>query len=137
MSRFKLAVSFMVAALTTFAVPAFAQDHGHEHGEKKDLGTTTVAGLKMTVSQMGDIKPGNETAFDIELAKGQAKPKALRLWVGVASGEGSVKSKATLEERHLDVHAEIPQRLPAGSQLWIEVEPKEGKKAKASFALKK
>lgn len=33
---------------------------GHAHGEKKDLGTTTVAGLKLGVAQMGEVKPGSQ-----------------------------------------------------------------------------
>jgi hypothetical protein len=112
--------------------------HGHEsHGEKKDLGTTTVAGLKLKVAQMGEAKAGTEGFFEIALEKGQAKPKALRCWVGNAAAEGSVKTKGSAEEGVYDLHVEIPKKLSANSQFWIDIESAEGKRAKAAFDLKK
>lgn len=109
---------------------------GHAHGEKKDLGTTTVAGMKLGVAQMGEVKAGSQAVFEVKLEAGQEKPKALRLWVGNASAEGSVKAKATGEGPDYDVHVEVPKTLPQGSQLWLDVEPATGKKAKAAFAFK-
>jgi hypothetical protein len=139
MKAIKFTVGCAVALLATLVAPAYAQhhDHGHAHGEKKDLGTTTIAGLKLTVSQMGTITPGGEGVFEVSLGKGQPKPKAIRLWVGVPSGEGSVKAKATSENQDYDVHVEVPKTLPENSRLWVEVEPATGKKFKLGLGLRK
>jgi hypothetical protein len=74
------------AALALLAAPTagFAQDphaghtHGHAHGAetlKADLGTTTLAGLEITVTQGNLAEPGKEVAFDIT-ARGAAPPQS-------------------------------------------------------------
>jgi len=117
-------------------------DHGHEHaddhghGEHKDLGTTTVAGLKFQVYQMGKVE-GKEGIFGIVLAKGIKAPEAIRVWVGVSSAEGSVKTRAEGKGPVYDLHVELPNPMPAKAQFWVEVQPVEGKKQKAAFDIKK
>lgn len=112
-------------------------DHdSHGHGTAQDLGTTTVAGVKLTVVQEGEVKPGGEAAFEIELNEGQKKPRAVRVWVGIESARGSVKAKAEAKDQGFHAHVEVPKKLPEGSRLWIEVDPGEGKREKASFELK-
>lgn len=109
----------------------------HGHGTLEDLGTTTVAGVKMSVGQMGEVKEGSEGVFEICLEKGQEKPRAVRVWVGTASAQGSVKSKAEPDGDQYHAHVEVPKSLPKDAQLWIEVEPEKGKKQKAGFPLKR
>ena len=110
---------------------------GDEHkGEKKDLGKKEIAGYTVQVSQVGEVKAGEEAVFVITLSGGGGKPKAIRGWVGVESGERSIKSKAHDEEKEYHLHHEVSKPMPAKSMLWVEVETSAGKK-KGSFALKK
>lgn len=114
----------------------------HEHkedehkGEKKDLGKKEIGGYTVQVAQVGDVKAGEEAVFVITLSGGSGKPKAIRGWVGVESGERSIKSKAEDEEKEYHLHHEVSKPMPAKSMLWVEVETSAGKK-KGSFALKK
>ncbi len=109
---------------------------GHAHGDAKDLGTTTIASLKVNVSQMGDVAAGGHGVFEITPAAGQTDPKALRVWLGAENGAGSVKAKAAKAGDAYDVHVEVPKVLTTESRLWVEVEPATGKKEKVGFALK-
>ncbi len=111
------------------------KDHHDPAIKKQDFGTTTVASLKFeSITQEGAIMAGEEGAFDVVIAEGQKPPKAMRAWIGVASGQGSVKTKLEKEpNRHYHSHVEVPETIPAGSQYWLEVEPEKGPKAKTSF----
>ena len=114
----------------------------HEHtedehkGERKDLGKKEIGGYTVQVAQVGEVKAGEEAVFVITLSGGGGKPKAIRGWVGVESGERSIKSKAEDEEKEYHLHHEVSKPMPAKSMLWVEVETSAGKK-KGSFALKK
>ncbi len=127
------------AAQTAKPADANKKEHKHDHHgpdvKTKDLGTTTIAGVKLEkVTQEGPIIPGQEGAFDVIIAKGQKPPKALRAWIGTTSAEGSVKTRLEKEpNRHYHSHVEVPKPLPAGSQYWLEVEPEQGLKARAAF----
>ena len=118
------------------AAPSAAATGGDLHGEEKDLGTTTIAGLKMTVSQMGDVKAAGRAVFEVTPAAGQAEAKAVRVWVGSESGAGSVKAKAAKAGEAYDAHVEVPKALTPETRLWVEVEPATGKKEKVGFSLK-
>lgn len=112
-------------------------EHDDEHkGEKKHLGKKEIGGYTVQVAQVGDVKAGEEAVFVITLSGGSGKPKAIRGWVGVESGERSIKSKAEDEKKEYHLHHEVSKPMPAKSMLWIEVETSSGKK-KGSFALKK
>ena len=119
------------------AAPSAGESGGHAHGDAKDLGTTTIANLKVTVSQMGDVKAGGHAVFEVTPAAGQAEAKAVRVWVGSESGAGSVKAKAAKAGDAYDAHVEVPKALTADTRVWVEVEPATGKKEKAGFSLKK
>jgi hypothetical protein len=136
------------AALALLAAPTagFAQDphaghtHGHAHGAetlKADLGTTTLAGLEITVTQGNLAEPGKEVAFDIT-ARGAAPPKAIRGWIGSADAKGALKTKADKEkDGTYHLHAEAPKTLAPADMLHIEVEPAQGPRARAAFDIKR
>ena len=110
-------------------------DHDEEHkGEKKDLGKQQIGGYTVHATQIGDVKPGEEAIFILTLA-GPGKPKAVRGWVGVESGERSIKSKAEDEGKEFHLHHQVSKPLPARSKLWVEIETASGKKS-GSFAHK-
>ena len=120
-------------------------DHKHDHkkdgkeeehkGEKKDLGKLKVGTYEVQVTQVGDVKAGEEAIFVIK-PKGEGEPKAVRAWVGVETGQGSIKTKAEEEkEGEWHAHHKVSKPMPAKSKLWIELETAAGK-PKAAFDLK-
>lgn len=111
-------------------------DHGHAHGKPQDLGTTTVEGLKLQAFQLGGLAE-KEAVFEVALAKGADKPRAVRFWVGVESAEGSVKARAEGDGTSYEAHVELPEPMPKNAQFWVEIQSAEGKRSKTAFDLKK
>ena len=119
---------------------ALADDKKHEHkdgekdehkGEKKDLGKKKIGDYEVQVTQVVEVEPGKEAVFVIK-PKGQGEPKAVRAWVGVDSGKGSIKTKAEEEkEGEWHAHHQVSKPLPPKNQLWIELETGAGKKMAA------
>ena len=138
MKQLLVAVAICMAATGALAQDKHdhAHDETHSHGEHQDLGTTTVAGIKFEASQLGKLSD-KEGVFEVTLAKGTSQPKAVRIWVGSESAEGSVKAKAEGSGTEFEAHVELPTPLPKDAMMWVEIQPADGKKAKASFALKR
>ena len=110
-----------------------------DHPNQITLGETTSNGLKFKAMQDEPIKAGGEGAFDLLITgyPAGAKPKAVRFWVGVESGQGSAKAKAQEESPdNWHTHVEVPNPLPAGSKFWAQVDPASGAAFKVSFDLK-
>lgn len=113
--------------------PASAAKEGDAHaGPMHDLGSRQAGGHTVKATQFGALKPGGETVFELVVTGGAGKPSAVRVWVGTEAGEGSAKVKAGVDGDDYDVHVDVPATLPAGSELWVEVETA-GTKATASF----
>lgn len=117
-------------------------DDKHEHkegddhkGAKHDLGQKAIGAFTVNVAQFGEIKAGEEAVFVVALVGSADKPKAVRGWVGVESGERSIKSKAEDEGKEYHLHHPVSKALPEKAKLWIELETSTGK-AKAAFDLK-
>ena len=109
---------------------------GDEHtGPRHELGTQTIGGHSVKAARFGDLKPGAEAIVELKVTGGTGKPKAVRAWIGTEGGEGSAKTRGEAEGDDYDLHIELPQTLPAGSKLWVEIETDAGK-PKASFDLK-
>lgn len=110
-------------------------DDNHHKGEKKELGEKAIGAFTVHVIQQGDVKAGEEAVFVLVLSGSSEKPKAVRGWVGVESGEKSIKSKAEDEGKEFHLHHPVSKPLPEKSKLWIEIETSSGK-TKASFDTK-
>ena len=112
-------------------------DHKEEEhkGERKDLGKQTISGYTVQATQVGEAKPGGEAVFILAVSGGQGNPKAVRGWVGVESGERSIKTKAEDEGKEYHLHHPVSKPLPNNSKLWVEVETASGRK-RGSFAYK-
>ena len=107
----------------------------HDHGPVKQLGEKSADGFTIRASRQGDIVEGDDAPVDVSVT-GAAKPIAtVRFWIGSRDARGSVKAKAELEKDNWHSHVEVPKPLPAGSELWVEVEAEGGKKIAVSFAL--
>ena len=118
-----------------------AADHDHakptdggEHGATIELGEQDAGGFKIRASRDGDVKAGAGAAIDVWVNGGKAG-NAVRFWIGTEDAKGSIKAKAEVEVDHWHTHAEVPDPLPAGSKLWIEVDAEGGAKTTVSFDL--
>jgi hypothetical protein len=119
------------------AKPAPAPGAGH-HGKMLQLGSGTAGAFAIRASrEEGAIKAGGDAPVDVAVTAGP-KVVAVRLWIGLEDGKASIKALAELEElgNTWHTHVEVPDPLPAGSKLWVEVEGEGGAKSVASFDLK-
>lgn len=122
------------------AKPNDGAGHG---GAIIELGTTKIGDLTVRASRdKGDIKAGGDAPIDVWLTTADDKPAtvtAVRFWLGTEDAKGSVKAKADIEDpkqpNHWHTHADVPNPIPSGMKLWVEIESKDGKKV-GSFDLK-
>lgn len=128
-------------------------DHDHDHGEGSDhdhdgedhddhaseerteVGTAKIGGHNVTLAVLGDVEAGHEAVLDVEVEGGAVA--AVRAWVGVSSGRGSLKARIDGKEGDYHGHIEVPGKLPEGSEIWVELEDADGKKARTSFKIPK
>ncbi len=109
---------------------------GHGDGPTTQLGEQAAGGFTIKASRDGAITPGKDAAIDVWVTGGSAKVAAVRFWIGSKDAKGSVKAKAEIEKDNWHTHAEIPDPIPAGSQLWVEIETDTGEKVVTGFDLK-
>jgi hypothetical protein len=115
--------------------PADAPKMG-DHGAEHPLGSLTIGAHTFELIQAGAITAGKEGAIDMVFPAGKPRPGTVRAWVGVESGEGSMKSKLDKEgDRAVHGHFEVPSPIPAGSKIWIEIE-ENGQSLRGSAAWK-
>ncbi len=122
-----------------------AHDEGddHDHGESIALGEQSAGVFTLKASRDGgDIVPGKDSPIDVVITSTDgAAPSisAVRFWIGAQDARGSVKALAEIEDQkepdRWHTHTQIPQPLPEGSTLWVEVEVAGGEKLLASFKL--
>ena len=137
--------------------PAKADDHGHDHGPSGEhaakaghggaiiaLGEQTIGSFSAKATRdEGLIVAGKDAPFDVTItpaAGATTKAVAVRFWIGAQDAKGSVKAKAEIENpqepNRWHVHAEIPNPMPAGSKLWVEIEDDKGGTSVGGFDLK-
>jgi hypothetical protein len=127
----------------TNPTPAPATD-GHHSGRFIELGTATIGAFSAKATRdQGQIVAGKDAPIDVTVSPapgGTSKVVGVRFWIGTEDAKGSVKAKADIEDpkepNRWHTHAEIPNPIPAGSKLWVEVEDDKGVTAKGSFDLK-
>ncbi len=121
------------------AKPGDGAGHG---GAIIELGTTQIGDLSVRASRdSGELMPGGDAPIDVWLTTADGKPAtvaAVRFWIGVENAKGSVKARADIEDpkqpHHWHTHAEMPNPVPVGAKLWVEIESTAGK-AVGSFEL--
>jgi len=119
-------------------LPATEKSESGHGGEVVALGTTKLDAFEVRASRdKGEIKPGGEAPIDVWIDGGVGKDiSVVRFWIGTQDAKGAAKAKAAIEDGKWHTHAEIPDPLPTGSKLWVEIETADGKKAIGSFDLK-
>ncbi|MFN0133957.1 MAG: hypothetical protein ACKVW3_15685 [Phycisphaerales bacterium] len=118
-----------------------AAGHG---GAVIQLGTSTIGTFDVKATRdEGQIVAGKDAPIDVTVtpaAGSTAKATAVRFWIGTEDAKGSAKAKADIENpaepNRWHTHAEIPNPMPTGSRLWVEIEDDKGGKAVGSFDLK-
>ena len=132
-----------------------AKDDKHAHKDDKKagaghggnviaLGDGTFGPYKLKATRdEGVIKAGGDAPIDVwvDPAAGTApKVVGVRFWIGTQDAKGSVKAKAEIEDpkdpNRWHVHADVPDPMPAGTKLWVEIEDDKGATTLASFDLK-
>lgn len=114
------------------------QPGGGDHGANGvvQMGEQTIAGHQVKAARDGAGPLGADAPVDIWVDGGTGGMASCRFWIGTEDGKGSVKAKADVEVDHWHTHAEVPQPLPAGSKLWVELETAKGEKHRLSFELR-
>jgi ABC-type Zn2+ transport system substrate-binding protein/surface adhesin len=111
--------------------------HGaHDHGPTTQLGEQTAEGFTIKAARSGEIKPGEHAAIDTWITGGTAKVSTVRVWVGSQDAKGSMKAKADLLKDKWHADAEVPNPVPAGGKLWVEIETDKAQKVVVGFDLK-
>jgi ABC-type Zn2+ transport system substrate-binding protein/surface adhesin len=107
-------------------------DKDHGHGATTEMGEHKAGPYTVKVSRDGDIKAGGDVPVDIWV-DGGAKGKSVRFWFGTEDAKGSIKAKCEVEDGHWHTHGEVPDPMPEGSKLWIEIEGEDGAKTVVGF----
>lgn len=113
-----------------------AEGDGHAHGDATPLGDAVVGEFTIIAAQEGKPTPGGDVGIDVTIVGPADGYTAIRVWVGVESGEGSVKARADRAGEAWHAHAEVPSPIPADSMIWVELELKSGDKLSHGFAIK-
>ncbi len=125
------------------SIASLSNTAGHG-GPVIQLGSTTIGSFNvMATRDEGFIVAGKDAPIDVTVTQSTdstAKAVAVRFWIGTKDGIGSVKAKADIENpsepNRWHTHADVPNPIPSGSQLWVEIETESNKKVTGSFDLK-
>jgi len=115
-----------VTMLSTTVRAGDGPDHAHTAPVAQSLGSVTVDGFEIEMIQTSAVKAGEEATYTLKL-KGDKEPKAIRIWIGIDSAKGSAKGKAHKHGKKMEAHCDVPDPIPAGAKLWVEVETDAGK----------
>jgi len=126
------------------AAPAHTDTTAGHGGAVIELGAGTIGSFDVKATRdQGQLVAGKEAPIDVTVtpaAGSTAKATAVRFWIGTEDAKGSVKARAEVENsaepNRWHTHAEVPDPMPAGSKLWVEIEDDKGGKAVGSFELR-
>jgi len=109
-------------------------DHAHA-GQAHELASVAIGEASYALTLFGAVEAGGELSVNAQRSGGNA-PSAVRAWVGVADGRGSMKARLDAEtERRFHGHLAVPAELDEDAALWIEVQDADGQRSSASVAL--
>jgi hypothetical protein len=107
------------------------------------LGESKIGSFDVKATRdQGEIVAGKDAPIDVTVtpsAGSTVKAVAVRFWIGTEDAKGSVKAKADIENpaepNRWHTHAEVPNPLPTGGKLWVEIEDDKGGNVVGSFDL--
>ena len=86
----------------------------HEHGGTYSVSGDAFGGRALRVEVGGGLKPGSQLHVEGEVVSGPAT-EVLRVWVGDASGVGSMKARTDVLNGRFHVHVVVPAQPSARS----------------------
>lgn len=110
---------------------------GHDDHAENQLGPFDIGGISVKPVIHGSIKAGKEAEVDVHIPQGAEKVVATRVWIGSPDGQGAMKVKATINKENAHNHVAVPDPLPPGSKLCVELEMTGGEKKVGSVELPK
>jgi len=105
------------------------------------LGTSNIGSFNVTATRdEGPIIAGKDAPIDVTVVPSTDETAiAVRFWIGTEDGVGSIKAKAGIENpaepNRLHTHAIVPNPIPTGCQLWVEIETNNRDKVTGAFDL--
>ncbi len=125
-------------ASTTTKTPTTApagNGHGHSHGNQPNVSMAiSLAGVTLDINAQGTLAPNAEYHVEIALVAG-APGAIVRLWIGDASGKGSMKTKADGHGDHYHAHVVAPKEINNKTAMWVEVQGVSGDRETGRIAL--
>lgn len=121
-------------------------DHGPPVGPEDppdphaaEMISTTIApedfgGRAVSIQYGGQIHPGGEVHVEGEITSGPVTD-VLRFWIGVESGQHSVKARSDVHDGYFHAHVEVPDPMPMDAALWIEATDDSGQRQRVHIRL--
>ena len=108
-----------------------AEVEGH-HGPSLPLGTSDIGPFSVRAARdEGEITPGGDAPIDVWVEADHESVVAVRFWIGTEDASGSIKARAAIENpdtpNHWHTHAMVPDLMPEGAMLWVEIETADGR----------
>ncbi len=119
-----------------------AHTAGHG-GSVISLGDTSIGSFNVLATRdEGLIIAGKDAPIDVTVTPISGSDEtvvAVRFWIGTDDAIGSMKARAEIENpaepNRWHTHADVPNPIPTGSKLWVEIESDTGEKFTGSFDL--
>ncbi len=114
--------TFISATLLSFAL--ISAGCSSTASDESPLGVATAGAYTFDIAQEGSaVAPGVQTRFVMKATAG-GQPTSVTGWIGVESGEGSVKKLAVFDSGDGDFDADVvsPTPIPANAKFWFEVD---------------
>ncbi|MCP4758404.1 MAG: hypothetical protein GY894_08655 [Planctomycetes bacterium] len=94
-------------------------------GDAATIRSVALFGATLEVSIKGTLKAGGELHVEITQTAG-APLETLRVWIGAASGVGSIKTKADAHDGYFHAHVAVPSPLDPEAVFWLETRTAKG-----------
>lgn len=134
-------VQSFIIAVALFSVPVDSVDaqsvrgpqmlveDGHQHGKQAihKLGRKEIGSFTVSVIMVGEAEAGGKVMFDVKLIDAREDPKALRAWIGDENVNDDGKKSMIKGEKTYSLEYTVPDPIPTGAKVWIEVETESGK----------
>ena len=103
-----------------------ASGHGHDHGNQPTISMSLpIAGVMLDIVAQGTLRPSSEYHLEMVLVDG-VPGSTIRLWIGNASGTGSMKTKADRHGNNYHAHVLVPKEINEKTALWVELRTPQG-----------
>lgn len=96
----------------------------------RNMATVTIGPYEVHPMYEEELEDGH---YNLHVTGGEVA--AVRIWVGSEDASDAMVVKTEIENDYHHGHVEVPNPVPAGSLLWIEIEAPDGSLVKGSTPL--